>query len=58
MKHWKGNHTTQCSIEEIIGKFQDMKKFTIADSNKGYWMVVLHPDSKKLITMALDIGRF
>ena len=47
-----------CSIEEIIGKFHGMKKFTIADFNKGYWMVVLHPDSRKLTTMALDIGRF
>ena len=35
-----------------------MKWFTIADFNKGYWMVVLHPDSRKLTTMALDIGRF
>ena len=46
------------SIEEIIGKFHEMKWFTIADFNKGYWMVVLHPDSRKLTTMALDIGRF
>ena len=47
-----------CSIEEIIGKFHGMTKFTIADFNKGYWMVVLHPDLRKLTTMALDIGRF
>ena len=46
------------SIEEIIGKFHGMKKFTIADFNKEYWMVVLHPDSRKLTTMALDLGRF
>ena len=46
------------SIEEIIGKFHGMKKFTIADFNKRYWMVVLHPDSRKLTTMALDIRRF
>ena len=45
------------SIEEIIGKFHGMKKFTIGDFNKGYWMVV-HPDSRKLTTIALDIGRF
>ena len=32
--------------------------FTIADFNKGYWIVVLHPDSKKLTTMVLGIGRF
>ena len=47
-----------CSIEEIIGKFHGMKCFTIADFNKGYWMVELHPDSRKLTTMALDIERF
>ena len=46
------------SIEEIIGKFHDMTKFTIADFNKGYWMVELDPDSRKYTTMALDIGRF
>ena len=46
------------SIEEIIGKFHGMTHFTIADFNKGYWMVELHPDSRKHTTMALDIGRF
>ena len=46
------------SIEEILGKFHGMTRFTIADFNKGYWMVELHPDSRKLMTMALDIGRF
>ena len=46
------------SIEEIIGKFHGMTKFTIADFNKGYWMVVLDPESIKYTTMALDIGRF
>ena len=46
------------SIEEIIGKFHRMTKFTAADFNKGYWMVVLHIDSRKYTTMALDIGRF
>ena len=35
-----------------------MTKFTIADFNKGYWMVELDPESRKYITMALDIGRF
>ena len=35
-----------------------MKKFTIADFNKGFWMVELHPESHKLTTMALDIGWF
>ena len=46
------------SIEEILGKFHGMKKFTIADFNKGFWMVELHPESRKLTTMALDIGWF
>ena len=36
-----------CSIEEIIGKFHGMTKFTIADFNKGYWMVELDPESRK-----------
>ena len=35
-----------------------MTWFTIADFNKGYWMVELHPDLRKLTTMALDIGGF
>ena len=35
-----------------------MTKFTIADFNKGYWMVELDPESRKYTTMALDIGRF
>ena len=43
------------SIKEILGKFHGMTQFTIADFNKGYWMVELHPDSRKLTTMALDI---
>ena len=47
-----------CSIEDIMGKFHGMTKFTIADFNKGYWMVELDPESRKYTTMALDIGRF
>ena len=47
-----------CSIEEIMGKFHGMTKFTIADFNKGYWMVELDPESRTYTTMALDIGRF
>ena len=35
-----------------------MTKFTIADFNKGYWMVELDPESRKYTMMALDIGRF
>ena len=46
------------SIEEILEKFHTMTQFTIDDFNKGYWMVELHPDSRKLTTMVLDIGCF
>ena len=35
-----------------------MKVFTIVDFKKGYWMVVLHPDSRKLTCMVLPFGRF
>ena len=35
-----------------------MTVFTIVDFKKGYWMVVLHPDSRKLIYMVLLFGRF
>ena len=41
-----------------MGKFHGMTKFTIADFNKGYWMVELDPESRKYTMMALDIGRF
>ena len=46
------------SIEEIMGKFHGMTRFTIADFNKTYWMVELDPESRKYTTMALDISRF
>ena len=46
------------SIEEIMTRFHGMTRFTIADFNKGYWMVELDPESQKYTTMALDIGRF
>ena len=46
------------SIEGIMPKFHGMTRFTIADFNKGYWMVELDPESRKYTTMALDIGRF
>ena len=35
-----------------------MTVFTIVDFKKGYWMVVLHQDSRKLTCMALPFGRF
>ena len=46
------------SIEEIMTRFHGMTRFTIADFNKGYWMVELNPESWKYTMMALDIGRF
>ena len=46
------------SIKEIMAKFHGMTRFTIADFNKGYWMVELDPESRKYTMMVLDIGRF
>ena len=46
-------------MDEIAAKLQGMTTvFTIVDFKKGYWMVVLHPDSRKLTCMALPFGRF
>ena len=47
-----------CSVDEITAKLQGMTVFIIVDLKKGYWMVVLHPDSRKLTCMALPFGRF
>ena len=46
------------SVDEITAKLQGMTVFTIVDFKKGYWMVVLHPDSRKLTCIALPFGRF
>ena len=46
------------SVDEITAKLQGMTIFTIVVFKKGYWMVVLHPDSRKLTCMALPFGRF
>ena len=46
------------SVDEITAKLQGMTFFTTVDFKKGYWMVVLHPDSRKLTCMALPFGRF
>ena len=35
-----------------------MTVFTIVDFKKGYWMVVLHPESWKVTCMVLPFGRF
>ena len=42
------------STDKITAKLQGMT----VDFKKGYWMVVLHPDSRKLTCMALPFGRF
>ena len=47
-----------CSVDEITAKLQAMPVFTIVDCKKGYWMVVLHPDSRKLTCIMLLFGRF
>ena len=47
-----------CSVDEITAKLKGMTVFTIVDFKKGYWMVVVHPDSRKLTCMALPFGRF
>ena len=35
-----------------------MTVFTIVEFKKGYWKVVLHPNSRKLTCMVLPFGRF
>ena len=42
-----------CSVDEITAKLKYITVFTIVDFKKGYWMVVLHPDSRKLTNMVL-----
>ena len=46
------------SVNKIIGKFHQAIVFSIFYMKKGYWMTVLHPDSRALMCMALDIGSF
>ena len=45
------------SVDEITAKLQCMTVFTTVDFKKGYWMVVLHPESRKLTCMVLPFGR-
>ena len=47
-----------CSVDGITAKLQGMTVFTIVDFKKGYWIVVLHPDSRQLTCMALPFSRF
>ena len=46
------------TIDELISMFAGAKLFTIVDMDKGYWQVVLHPESRKYTCMAFDIGRY
>ena len=46
------------SVDEITAKLQGITVFTIVDFKKGYWIVVLHPESRKLTCMVLPFGRF
>ena len=46
------------SVDELIAKFHGCKVFSIVDMKKGYWMVSLHPDSRPLTCMSIDIRRF
>ena len=46
------------TIDKLISMFAGARVFTIVDMDKGYWQVVLHPDSRKYTCMAFDIGRF
>ena len=47
-----------CSMAEVTAKLQGMTVLTIGDLKKGYWIVVLHPDSRKLTCVALPFSRF
>ena len=57
MKHWREPYHT-CSVDEIPAKLEGMTVFTMVGFKMGYWMVVLHPDSRKLTCIALPFGRF
>ena len=47
-----------CSVDEITAKLKGVTVFAIVDFKKGYGMVALHPDSRKLTCTALPFGRF
>ena len=53
---WKPYYSR--TVDELILKFNGAVFFTIIDLDKGYWQVILHPDSQKYTCMALDIGCF
>ena len=47
-----------CSVDKITAELKGMTVFTTVDFKKGYWMVVLYPNSRKLTCMVLLFGRF
>ena len=51
-------HEPYCSwsVDELIAKFHGCKVFSFIDI--GYWMVPLHPESRPLTCMSIDIGRY
>ena len=46
------------SVDELTAKLQGVTVLTVVDFKKGYWMVVLHPESRKPTCMVLPFGRF
>ena len=46
------------SVDELIAKFHRCKVSSIVDMKKVYWMVPLHPNSRPLTCISIDIGRF
>ena len=43
------------SVDKITAKLNGRTVFTIVDFKKRYWIVVLHPDSRKLTCMDLSL---
>ena len=46
------------SMDKITAKLQGITDFTIVDFKTGYWMVVLHLESRKITCIVLPFGRF
>ena len=46
------------SVNELIAKFHGCIVFSIVDMKKGYWMVLLHLDSRPLTCISIDIEDF
>ena len=59
MKHLEREPYYSRTIDELISMFAGAKVFTIVDMDKGYWQVVLHPESRKTdLHGQFDIGRY